>query len=117
MFNIKKKFFKNGATIFFILGLIAAVMLFLRRGTDALIDSVLFAFFLGGVIYYVLSKIGFRKKWVKMAKKRVQKNVLIQIGNKVIKVSSKGLKKALHKTHKVGKLVREALSWVLKRLF
>lgn len=45
-----------------------------------------------------------------MAKKRVQKNVLIQIGNKVIKVSSKGLKKALHKTHKVGKLVREALS-------
>lgn len=41
--------------------------------------------------------------------KKVQKNVLIQIGNKVVKVSSKGLKKALHKTHKVGKFLREIL--------
>lgn len=61
MIKIKKKFFKHGATIFFLLGLIAALMLFLRRGTDALIDSVLFAFFLGGVIYYVLSRVGFKK--------------------------------------------------------
>jgi len=45
-----------------------------------------------------------------MAKKRVQKNVFIQIGNKVVKVSSNGLKKALHKTHKVGRFLREALS-------
>jgi len=61
MVNIKKKFFKHGATIFFIIGLIAGLIIYLTQGAEVLIDRVLFAFFLFGVVYYFLSIIGLKK--------------------------------------------------------
>lgn len=39
----------------------------------------------------------------------MSKNVIVQIGDMVVKVPKKGLKKALHQTHKVGSFLKGLL--------